>query len=90
MEKEGRPVITEILDYLNESPNTYITSRRIKKKLEPSIRPKDSANAWDYGKRLGYMRKMGLVEKNERERSGWKITGRGQKWVNNELDLREL
>lgn len=87
--KKGSNMITEILDYLNKSPNTYTSSTRIMKKVE-KIPHYESTNARKYGRRLSFMSKLGLVEKNDKQRKGWKITDKGKKWLDNEIDLREL
>ncbi len=81
-------MITEILDYLNEAPNNYTTSTRIKRKIE-DIGRKETTNAVDYGRRLSFMKLLGLVRKKD-NKSSWKITNKGKRWIKGELDPREL
>lgn len=81
-------MITEILDYLDEEPTIYTSSTRIKRKIE-NIGRKESTDANDYGRKLSFLRELDLVEKREHKNS-WRITSRGQKWVREELDLRDV
>lgn len=81
-------MITEILEYLN-STGTSATSKRIKRKIEKVPRT-ESINAIDYGHTLSFMSKMGLVDKGNTGTNKWKIKEKGKKWLNNEIDVREL
>lgn len=81
-------MITKILDFLDET-GTYTTSKRIKRELEDIPRT-EPVNAVDYGQKLSFISELGLIERANTRQGKWKITNKGKKWLNNEIDLREI
>ena len=81
-------LITQILDFLDET-GTFTTSKRIKREVEDIPRT-ESVNAVDYGQKLSFISQLGLIERSDTRQGKWKITNKGKKWLDNEIDLREI
>lgn len=88
MKNKDRGKITSILEVLNET-GTFVTARRIKRKIEDVPKTK-SVNAKDYGQLLSFISRMGLIERGETRKGKWRIRLEGQKWLDNEIDVRKI